>query len=165
VVITRHKGGIEMLKKIDGDTLFIECPVCQKEFEQTISADFEFEFNEEFNQYVPAMFSCVNCAVGGKDVNVFINPHIPESEFDEYELEITGLIPQKELNARKFTRDLMWRARPDLKKMSRTTYNENAKQKLNAVQEKFNSEVMQSHLLPPFRDPELSRGLNNGTRK
>lgn len=150
-----------MLKKLENDTLTIECPYCEKEFEKTLPPDFAFEYNAEFGQYVPYMVSCVNCALDGKNVNIFLNPHIPESEYDEYELEITGMIPMKEINARKFMRDLMWRARPDLKKLDRASYNENAKRKLETVRAKFDVDVMQSKLLPTFRNPEKSRGLIN----
>ncbi|MDQ0414241.1 hypothetical protein [Mesobacillus stamsii] len=112
-----------LVRKFDNQIVTLHCPDCNNEFKEKINKNFEFEWNTDFDQYNPIKFICPNCLNKGKKVSIFVNPNIPVGEYDEFEMEATGFIPNEEINARKYTRDIMWAHRPDLKKHDRVAKN------------------------------------------
>lgn len=127
-----------MLKKYINGQATIHCSMCDKPFTRALGANEEFKWDNQFNTgYLPIVAQCPNCEVDGKITTVHLNPNIPEGDFDEFEMEAIGLIPQDELNARKYMRDIMWERRPDLKTQSRTLRNANGANTVSVVLDKY----------------------------
>ncbi len=121
-------------------TVELTCPRCSEVFTYDVPSDFRPKYIEEFQQYENLVIKCPNCEDrDGIHTYVAINLNLPESEFDEAEIEPE--MPFEEINARKYVRDIMWAFRPDLRKEDRQVFNEERKQELKEEIEKAQAKI------------------------
>ncbi len=109
------------VKKYENGKLVLQCSQCDGDFDCEVPADYTPKYLPEFEQYECLAFECPCCKKNGKNVTVVLNLNLPESEYDEEDLEYQ--MPFKEINSRKLIRDLMWDVRPDLKGKDRAEFN------------------------------------------
>lgn len=97
-----------MLRKYTPNTLHIDC-LCEKSYTHVLNAGKSFKFMQEFGEYENLFTECPHC---GRH-NIF-NMNIELDEFDYTEIERLG-IPNKEVNQRKYVRDIIQMFREDFK--------------------------------------------------
>lgn len=131
---------MSLVNKYTDGTVQLTCPRCSEGFDYEVPSDFKPKYIEEFQQYENLVVKCPKCAErDGADAYVVINLNLPESEFDEVEIEPE--MPFEEINARKYVRDIMWALRPDLRKEDRQVFNEERKQELREEIEKAQEKI------------------------
>lgn len=87
--------------------------------------NFEPVFLEEFQQYESLQTVCPECNL----ITIF-NMNIPESEFDEDEIDQEPFFPPGEKEAREKVRAVMWQQRKDLKGKDRAQHDKDKKDQL-----------------------------------
>lgn len=107
--------------------IFLKCPECGVTFE--FPEPEQESALDEFGLWECPRAECPECAKNGIQTIHIINVNIPESEFDEKEIEEEPYFPPEEAEKRKKVRELMWKKRPDLKKKDRKKVDSEAKKK------------------------------------
>jgi hypothetical protein len=102
------------------DILTSKC-TCENEINSDLSHITELNYQEEFGGYENITVTCQKC-----NTIHFLNMNIPESEYEEVELEET-VMPFFDISNRKVLRDLMWAKRKDLKGKDRAEFNQQHK--------------------------------------
>ena len=126
-----------MIKRYIDAELTINCGNCKQDYGCLLGPDFLFEWDEEFGCFSPVGFPCPHCEAQGVGVAYYVNPNIPEGEFDEFEEEAIGEIELGDIDARKYLRDLLWSHRPDLKQLDRAAYNQERAHLVQDVLQKY----------------------------
>ena len=129
-----------LVNKFTEGAVQLTCPRCEEVFTYEVPSNFKPKYVEEFDQYENLVVKCPICEErDGFYTHVVINLNLPESEFDEVEIEPE--MPFEEINARKYVRDIMWAFRPDLRKEDRKVFNEQRKQELREELEKAREKI------------------------
>jgi hypothetical protein len=110
------------------DKVSLTC-LCGETFVSSFDTN-ELQFIKEFDQYENIAVPCPTC----KRTHV-LNMNIPESEYDEIELEET-LMATSDINGRKVLRDIMWVKRKDLKGKNRAAFNKTREFKIKEWEDK-----------------------------
>ncbi|MFC0188495.1 hypothetical protein ACFFJY_09370 [Fictibacillus aquaticus] len=89
-----------MLRKFEGNEVTVQCnnPRCENIYVHIVPEDFQVTYNDEFGLYEPFKVQCDQCSTWEFFVMDF--PDIPDEHEDPNTL-------YKELNQRKYVRDLM----------------------------------------------------------
>ena len=111
----------------------INCEYCSTSF-YFPEPENDLEFMEEMQIWGNPSTECPGCAAAGRQTFHAININLPESEFDEQEIDEEPFFPPGEKEKRDAIRALMFRKRPDLKGKKPAAIN---KAKKAAIEKKF----------------------------